>query len=114
MLILLYVSVPSKAPVLTGVTVLSSTSIQLEWKPVPPESRHGTIIKYFIRFTDEKETGTKGVPVSSLKDPKNPKAVVNGLRQSTTYSFRVLAATVKGNGTLSKPESGTTEGEVIK
>ena len=114
MLIFLYVSVPSKAPVLTVVTVLSSTSIQLEWEPVPQEFRHGIITKYVIRFTDKKETRTKDVLVSSLKDPKKPKAVVNGLRQSTTYSLQVLAATVKGNGTLSDPKSGTTEGEVIK
>ena len=108
MLKLLYVSEPSKAPVLTNIKVLNSTSIQLKWEPVPREFTHGIITKYVILYTDdEKETDNKTVLASPLI------AVVNGLGQSTTYSFQVLAATVKGNGPASDPKSGTTKGEVI-
>ncbi|XP_078352756.1 protein sidekick-1-like [Oculina patagonica] len=64
--------------------------------------------KYVIHYTDEKENKTKDVTAPALK------AVVNGLRQSTTYSFRVLAATVKGVGPASDPKSGTTDGKDIK
>ena len=95
---------------LTAVTVLNSTSIQVEWEPVPSVFRHGIITKYVILYKDEKgeDNGEKDVSASSLK------AVVNGLRQSTTYSFQVLAATVKGNGPASEPKSGKTQGELIK
>ena len=101
-----HVSEPSKAPALNSIKVINSTSIQVEWEPVPSEFRHGIITKYVILYTVEKEnkTGKKDVPVSRLK------AVANGLKQSTTYSIRVLAATLKGNGPASEPKSGTTEG----
>ena len=103
----LHIAVPSKAPVLTIVTVLNSTSVEVEWQPVPEEFRHGIITKYVIFYTVEKETGEKEVAASLLK------AVVNGLRQSTTYSFRVQAATVKGAGPASSPKNATTKGEDI-
>ncbi|KAJ7386417.1 hypothetical protein OS493_008541 [Desmophyllum pertusum] len=37
------------------------------------------------------------------------KAIVNGLKQSTTYTVKILAATVKGNGPPSDPKTATTE-----
>ena len=104
---LLHVAVPSKAPVLTFVTVLNSTSVEVEWQSVPEEFTHGIITKYIIFYTVEKETGEKELAASLLK------AVVNGLRQSATYSFRVQAATVKGAGPTSSPKKATTEGEDI-
>ena len=108
MLKLLYVAEPSKAPVLIAVTVLSSTSIEVEWEPVSRELIHGIITKYVILYTDENDTREKGVPASARR------AVVNGLRHSTVYSFQILAATVKGNGPPSAPKSAVTKGEVIK
>ena len=76
----------------------------MQWEPVPQEFIHGIITRYAILYRDEKETKVKDVPASRKK------AVVNGLRQSTTYSFRVLAATVKGNGPGSEPKFTTTGG----
>ena len=104
---MLYVAVPSRAPVLTSVKVLNSTSVEVEWQPVPKEFTHGIITKYVIFYTAERGTGEKEVPASLLK------AVVNGLSQSTTYSFRVRAETVKGAGPKSDPKSATTEGKDI-
>ena len=104
---MLYVAVPSKAPVLTPVKVLNSTSVEVEWQPVPEEFRHGIITKYVILYTGEERKGKKEVPASLLK------AVVNGLRQSFTYSFQVQAATVKGAGPASNLKNATTEGKEI-
>ena len=103
----LHIAVPSKAPVLTLVTVLNSTSVEVEWQPVPEDFRHGIITKYVILYTFEKVTSEKEVPGSLLK------VVVNGLRQSTTYSFRVQAATVMGAGPASNLKNATTEGKEI-
>jgi len=104
----LYVAEPSGAPELTSVKVLDSTSVQVEWQPLPEESRRGIITKYVIFYTAEKETNTKEVRASLLK------AVVNGLRQSTTYSFQVRAETVKGAGPKSNPKNVTTDGKQSK
>ena len=103
----MFIAVPSKAPVLTLVTVLNSTSVEVEWQPVPEEFRRGIITKYVILYTGEERRGKKEVPASLVK------AVVNGLRQSTTYSFRVQAETVKGTGPASNLKNATTEGKEI-
>ena len=96
----MHIAVPSKAPVLTLVTVLNSTSVEVEWQPIPEDFRHGIITKYVIIYTVDKVTGEKEVPGSLLK------VVVNGLRQSATYSFRVQAATVRGAGPVSNLKKG--------
>ena len=87
--------------------MLNSTSVQLEWQPIPEMFTHGIITSYIILFTAEKQTGKKEVPASLLKE------VVNGLSQSTTYSFQVRAETVKGAGPKSDPKTATTEGKDI-
>ena len=89
---------------MTLVKVLDSTSVEVEWQPVPEEFRNGIITKYVIFYTVEKETSKKEVSASLLK------AVVNGLRQSTTYSFRVQAATVVGESPVSSFQNATTKG----
>ena len=104
----MHIAVPSKAPVLTLVTVLNSTSVEVEWQPVPEDSRHGIITKYVIFYEAGIETDKTEVPESVQE------TVVNGLRQSTRYSFRVWAETVKGAGPKSNPKNVTTEGKEIK
>ena len=104
---MLYVAEPSRAPVLTSVKVLNSTSVEVQWQPVPEQFTHGIITKYVIFYTAEK-TGEKEVRAPLLK------AVVNGLRQSVTYSFQVRAETVKGAGPKSDPKTATTGGKEIK
>ena len=104
----MYVAVPSRAPELTSVSVLNSTSVRVEWKKVSEAFTHGIITKYVIFYTDGIDTRNKEVPASLLE------AVINGLRQSTEYSFQVTAETVKGPGPKSDPKNATTEGKDIK
>ena len=106
---MLYVAVPSKAPVLNPVTVLNSTSVKVEWQPVPEKYRHGIITKYVIFYKAENEKD------KWEEEPKSANnTIINGLRQSTTYSFRIWAETVKGASRKSNPENATTEGKEIK
>ena len=105
---MLYVTVPSSAPLLKAVTVLNSTSVKVEWQQVPPKDRRGIITKYVIFYEAGIETDKTEVPESVQE------TVVNGLRQSTRYSFRVWAETVKGAGPKSNPKNVTTEGKEIK
>ena len=104
---MLYVTVPSEAPVLKAVTVLNSTSVKVEWRLVPEKKRRGIITKYVISYKAEEEKN------KTEEEPKSA-TVVNGLRQSTTYSFRIWAETVKGAGPASDPKNVTTEGKEIK
>ena len=104
---LLYVAEPERAPSLTSVEVLSSTSVKVEWQQVPETLRNGIITKYVISYTAENKTGEKEVLAPLLE------AVVNGLSQSTEYSFRVRAETVKGASQESDPLYATTEGKEI-
>ena len=99
------VSVPSEAPEGITAAAKSSTSIELEWKPVPKRDLNGNLTKYFITYSDGKER-----KVSS----SSPKVVINGLRASATYSFHISAATAKGEGPQSKPTEATTDGEKNK
>ena len=99
------VSVPSEAPEGITAAAKSSTSIQLEWKPVPERDLNGIFTQYFITYSDGKKR-----KVSS----SSPKVVINGLRASTTYSFHISAATAKGEGPQSKPTEATTDGEKNK
>ena len=102
----MYVTEPSEPPEITSVQVLDSTRVKVQWQPLPEESRRGIITKYVIFYTVEKEP--EDVPAHLLE------WIVNGLRQSTTYSFQVWAETVKGAGPKSKPENVTTGGKESK
>ena len=98
------VSVPSEAPEGITAAAKSSTSIELEWKPVPERDLNGIFTKYFITYSDGKKR----------KVSSSSKVVINGLRASTTYSFHISAATAKGEGPQSKPTEATTDGEKNK
>ena len=98
------VSVPSEAPEGITAAAKSSTSIELEWKPVPERDLNGIFTKYFITYSDGKKR----------KVSSSSKVVINGLRASTTYSFHISAATAKGEGQQSKPTEATTDGEKNK
>ena len=87
--------------------VLNSTSVLVEWGPVPADSRHGIITKYTIHYKDmeKKKEGTMVVQPPALN------ATVNGLRQKAGYSFKIQAATVKGSGPNSTARTVETERE---
>lgn len=104
------VAEPSGPPENTSVEVLDSTRVKVQWQPVPEESRRGIITKYVISYTAEKETEPKEVPVPAPRQ----EWIVDGLRQSTTYSFQVRAETVKGAGPKSNPQTVTTNGKESK
>ena len=107
---LINVAEPSHPAKISKVTVLNSTSVQLEWDPIPEEFRNGIIIKYTIRFRDESTKSESEVffPRTAIK------AIFNGLRQSREYSFWTLAATSKGMSPPSDIRKARTKGEKIQ
>ena len=101
------VTEPSASPTLNSVMVLNSTSVRVEWDPVPVEFRNGIITKYTIVYEDEvKRTERKMVVQPSVQT-----ATINGLRQKAVYSFWILAATSKGDGPPSNTKKETTMGD---
>ena len=105
---MLFVAVPSAPPVITNVTALNSTSVLVEWERVPKQERNGIIIEYTIQYmdVDKRRENIKTVPAPALH------VTISGLRQKAKYSFRIKAATSKGNGSLfSESKSTTTHGK---
>ena len=100
---------PSSSPTIINVTVLSSTSVLVIWKPVPVESRHGIIVQYTVHYKEvnkkNQKEGTMIVKAPVLQ------AIVNGLRQKAEYTFWIVAATSKGNGPVSNAVKATTGGK---
>ena len=88
-----------------SVAAENSTSVLVKWEPIPKESIYGILSNYVIYYkhSGEKEQNKN---VSRNKE----QAVINGLKASTEYSFRVSAATVKGIGPRSDPKLATTKG----
>ena len=87
--------------------VLSSTSVQLEWDPIPDRFRHGVILKYTIVYRNEytEKENRSYSPASAVS------IIVNGLRQSADYSFWIFAATSKGDSPPSKVMMAKTQGK---
>ncbi|XP_022799391.1 neogenin-like [Stylophora pistillata] len=95
--------VPSAAPKLMSAEPKNSTSIELTWEPVLGRDLNGILTEYVIRYSHDKEERYREKPNSLSK------VVINGLRASTNYSFKISAATIKGEGPQSEPKSATTK-----
>ena len=102
-----YLTEPTQAVADTKVKVLNSTSVQLEWNPIPEKFRHGVIIKYTIvyKYENSKIENRIHCPGSAVL------VRVNGLTQSSEYSFRIFAATSKGDSPSSEVMIAKTGGE---
>ena len=98
---------PSQPVAESKVKVLNSTSVQLEWDPIPERFRHGVIIKYTLvyRYENSKTENIIYYPPSAVS------IIVNGLRQSAEYSFWIFAATSKGDSPSSEVMMAKTGGE---
>jgi len=79
----------------------------VSWRPVPVNLRNGIITRYIISYKDEEngKTGNKSILASALE------AIITGLRQNTTYSFTIRAATSKGEGPFSGANVTETKGK---
>ena len=106
--LIICVSAPSEAPKWIPAVTKNSTSIELAWEPVPERDLNGNLTEYIISYIDGVTTIRRHV------ERYRKKVVINGLKASTTYSFKILAATVKGEGPLSKPTEARTDGEKNK
>eukprot|EP00117_Sycon_ciliatum_P035400 scpid20119/ scgid0500/ Down syndrome cell adhesion molecule-like protein 1 homolog len=105
---------PDLAPAQPTVTVLSSTSVEVEWTGIPPASLFGVLRGYTLSFAAScaqcpcssypcSQTGSvnveAGVPL---------RRVLDGLRRFTEYSVTVAAYNNAGTGPISVAQTVTT------
>ena len=98
-----FLSEPSKSPKDLELKALNSTSISVKWSLVDEDSRNGIITRYTIHYEDVAKENNRTVDILAPATQK----IITGLRQKAKYSFKILAATSKGDG----PYSDTTEEE---
>ena len=100
---------PEGSPLITGLEALDSTSIEVDWKPVPENRRNGIITGYNISYLymdeENEKPKYKGIPASASG------TIITGLRQKARYSFKIQAATSKGEGPWSAANETETEGK---
>jgi len=101
-----FLLVPSQGPVVLRLFNTSSTSLKAVWGTVPDCCRHGIIRGYRLFLSDN----------NSGEFVRNETAAVgeyefefSALLKFYSYSFSILAYTVKGDGALSKDISAMTD-----
>ena len=90
----------------------SSTIILVQWGDVPAAAQNGIIRSYTVTYRALPD----GSPVTKIVDAPTTFATLTGLNESTNYSIKVFASTVKGDGIASTPIVVITDkdGKLIK
>ena len=96
---------PSAAPYVLAIS-RSSTSVQIQWHTIPTSYRNGIIIGYRVHLVHSQNSHKA---VNRTTDASVREVFINGLEKFTSYYFRVLAFTVKGDGKSSIPSVVTTD-----
>ena len=99
---------PSAAPISVSVTVLSPSSLNVQWEMVPCIQRNGEITGYLVQYTGGGSTQIMNVSGASMTE-----ANITGLSPSTAYDVRVAAVNDVGTGVYSDPQSVMTLGNLF-
>lgn len=92
--------VPSHPPVNITATNTSSTSLLVQWNPVPSQHRNGIIRGYQVTYW---KSGDDPAINQSLITSCSQKVEIRGLKTFTRYGVVVAAFTRKGLGNFSQP-----------
>ena len=90
---------PSAAPANVSMTDVVSTTITVQWGPVPCVHQNGVITGYSVRY-GEVGSGTPGTAV--VIGPSTTKTTISNLISSTNYSIEVAAVNSAGTGDYSE------------
>lgn len=86
---------PSQAPGDVKAEAASTTSIHVQWLPVPPEESNGIVTGYRIKY----KTKLRGAKSNTLVvDGKENSYTITGLEPGTQYMLRVAAVNQNGTG----------------
>ncbi|XP_078344750.1 uncharacterized protein LOC144630294 [Oculina patagonica] len=89
---------PERPPLYIKYSAPSSTSLLVEWGPVPPQFRNGIIRGFQVQFQ------TNGTVEERERGPLLNWVILDGLKKFTIYSIQVRAFTSEGYG----PENNIT------
>ena len=92
------------------VRALNSTSILVRWSRVDEDSRNGIITRYTVHYEDVENQNERTVDILAPAT----ETIITGLRQKAKYSFKILAATSKGDGPYSNTTEEETEGNTFQ
>ena len=80
---------------------LTSTSIEIRWKPIPPRFIHGILLGYKVSYLAT-DFGNNRKWNESVANQSTMSVVIANLRKFTTYMVSVEGLTSKGSGIESK------------
>ena len=103
-LLLSYPTEPGAAPSNVTASPESTTSIKVEWDPVPKCKRNGEITNYIVEVFNSTRDEVRYVNVSS--DDRS--VVIRNLQEYANYSVLVYATTAVGEGPPSEYQNTTT------
>ncbi|XP_048579794.1 uncharacterized protein LOC5501224 isoform X1 [Nematostella vectensis] len=96
---------PSSYPSNITITNVTSTTLSLQWGPVPAEYRNGLIVSYTVRYHISGNSTYKEMMIANC----NQSAVIINLRMFTRYILLVRASTKVGGGPWSDVINVTTQ-----
>ena len=88
---------PSAPPVNVQGHNTSSTSIWVDWDPVPVADQNGIILTYTVTYM----AFPGGIPMTAVVSAPTTHITLWSLEEYTNYSILVFASTVKGDGNAS-------------
>ena len=101
---------PSKPPLDVDVLNKTSTTVQVQWSPIPQNLVHGILRGYHIHLKNVNPAGFGDVsPNIQSVGESNTSFLIQGLLKFTAYTIQVSGYTVKGDGPLSNAEIVRTE-----
>ena len=98
--------VPGKPPQEVRANPDSTTSIKVEWDPVPECYRNGKITDYVVEVYNSSLVEIKHDNVSGSRSKFS--VFINGLQEYTNYSVKVFSKSAKGDGPSSEFQNTTT------
>lgn len=83
----------------------SSTSLKVQWNPVPQGYTHGIVLGYMVLYKREKDLNNSYINTTS------PVTFVDltDLNKFAMYVVKVLAFTIKGNGAMTNGTHAKTD-----
>ena len=75
---------------------VSSTSIHVQWGPIPERERHGKILEYKVEVLPEKQKQGRRKPTTNYTTLRS--LTFSGLKKYSKYVISVCALTRRGKG----------------
>ncbi|EDO29485.1 predicted protein, partial [Nematostella vectensis] len=93
-------SVPAAPPSNITANNVSSTELEVIWRPVPQKYQNGIVLGYKVMY--RRADGEYPIRNVTINNGSQLSHVLKGLKKYGPYDIRLLAFTVKGEGNVSE------------